>query len=208
MSKIKERVLEVIKIKKFTKEHFFASIGMTSSNFRAKAKESPLNSDAIYKILRLVPDINPNWLITGCGSMLCNPYLEQSNWIIDDNTNKHISIKHSSDSLDRIGLRIDEIACKKYLRHDELSRVLGLECIDLVSMISGTEPVSTDVLQQILNVYPNINPIWLCLNRGRMFKSVLETNHSSNLELVKELIHKIEQQALEIGQLKERFKIE
>lgn len=66
---IKERIIQVIENKGIAKEKFYDKIGMTSANFRGKAKESPLNSNAIENILSEIPDINVNWLITGKGEM-------------------------------------------------------------------------------------------------------------------------------------------
>ncbi|SKB63371.1 Phage repressor protein C, contains Cro/C1-type HTH and peptisase s24 domains [Soonwooa buanensis] len=67
---IKERIIQLIENKKLPKEEFYIKIGMTSASFRGKAKETPLNSTAIENILSLIPDVNPNWLITGQGEML------------------------------------------------------------------------------------------------------------------------------------------
>jgi regulator of replication initiation timing len=43
---------------------------MIYGNFTGKAKETPLNSNAIGNILLEIPDVNLEWLITGQGSML------------------------------------------------------------------------------------------------------------------------------------------
>lgn len=67
---IKDRVIQVIEFKGVKKEDFFPKIGMTSANFRGSAKNTPLNSNAIENILSIFKDINPEWLITGDGSML------------------------------------------------------------------------------------------------------------------------------------------
>ncbi len=66
---IKERIIQFIDLKGVTKEHFYNKIGMTSANFRGKAKETPINSTAIENILSEFPDLNLDWLITGKGEM-------------------------------------------------------------------------------------------------------------------------------------------
>lgn len=66
---IKERALYVAENHDVTKEQFCEKIGMTYGNFKGKAKETPLNSDAIANILTMYPDVDPLWLITGRGSM-------------------------------------------------------------------------------------------------------------------------------------------
>jgi predicted RNase H-like nuclease (RuvC/YqgF family) len=67
---IKDRIIQIIEYKKISKEIFFTKIGMTSANFRGKAKETPINSTAIENILSEIPDVNPEWLLTGKGKML------------------------------------------------------------------------------------------------------------------------------------------
>jgi phage repressor protein C with HTH and peptisase S24 domain len=67
---IKERIVQLIENKGIAKEKFYTEIGMTSANFRGKAKETPLNSIAIENILSVIPDVNPEWLLTGKGPML------------------------------------------------------------------------------------------------------------------------------------------
>jgi uncharacterized protein (UPF0335 family) len=69
-SKIKERILQITNIKDVSKESFFAKIGMTYGNFKGLAKKTPINSDALVKILTIYPDISPEWLVTGKGNML------------------------------------------------------------------------------------------------------------------------------------------
>lgn len=66
---IKERVIQLLEYKKIPKEDFYVRIGMTSANFRGKAKLTPLNSTAIENILSVIPDVNSEWLLTGNGSM-------------------------------------------------------------------------------------------------------------------------------------------
>lgn len=67
---IKERVIRLIEYKGIPKEDFYVKIGMTSASFRGNAKSTPLNSKAIENILSTIPDVNPEWLLTGKGSML------------------------------------------------------------------------------------------------------------------------------------------
>lgn len=71
ISTLKERVVFLAEHKKVIKEDFFKKIGVTSANFRGKAKSTPLNSNAIEKIFSAFPDISLEWLLTGKGKMLC-----------------------------------------------------------------------------------------------------------------------------------------
>ncbi len=69
---IKDRIIQLLEFKGIAKESFYLKIGMTSASFRGKAKETPLNSNAIANILSEVPDVNIGWLLTGNGKMLKN----------------------------------------------------------------------------------------------------------------------------------------
>tara|TARA_R110002073_G_scaffold313380_2_gene485270 strand:+ start:40271 stop:40651 length:381 start_codon:yes stop_codon:yes gene_type:complete len=62
---IKERVVQVAEKQSITKEKFFASIGMTSANFRGRARETPLNSSAIVNIITKYPETDLHWLLVG-----------------------------------------------------------------------------------------------------------------------------------------------
>lgn len=48
-SMIKDRMIEFIDSKSIVKERFYEMIGMTSANFRGRARTSPINSNAIKK---------------------------------------------------------------------------------------------------------------------------------------------------------------
>lgn len=71
-SNIKERILYLTDYYNVSKELFFKNIGMTYGNFKGSAKERPLNSDSIVKILSIYPEINAEWLLTGIGNMIKN----------------------------------------------------------------------------------------------------------------------------------------
>lgn len=66
---IKDRVIQIAEFKGIKKEVFFTRIGVTSANFRGKARSTPLNSSTIENILSEFPDINSEWLITGKGNI-------------------------------------------------------------------------------------------------------------------------------------------
>jgi len=70
LSNIKERILHYTDFKKISKTKFFENIGITYGNFKGKQKYTTLNSDVLDIILAKYSDINPEWLLTGKGSML------------------------------------------------------------------------------------------------------------------------------------------
>lgn len=67
---IKDRILQLIERKRVPKGRTFAELGVTSANFRGRAKQTPLNSECIARLFALFPDLNLEWLITGNGPML------------------------------------------------------------------------------------------------------------------------------------------
>lgn len=95
---IKDRILKISDYSGLTKELFFSKIGMTTANFRGKAKETPINSTAIENILSVFPEINPEWLITGNGPMLKNTSVESIKSIKKDNQENIIPAKPTSPS--------------------------------------------------------------------------------------------------------------
>lgn len=67
---IKDRIIQILEYKGIAKEEFYKKIGMTSASFRGSAKKTPLNSNAIENILSIIPDLSPDWLISGKEPML------------------------------------------------------------------------------------------------------------------------------------------
>lgn len=94
---IKERIIKIIEYKGIPKEEFYVKIGMTSANFRGKAKQTPINSTAIENILSEIPDVNPNWLLTGNGSMLKDGDVKSRSQLIfgDNNQMAGTSLKNN-----------------------------------------------------------------------------------------------------------------
>lgn len=74
---IKDRIIQILELKGIAKENFYVKIGMTSASFRGNAKKTPLNSTAIENILSIIPDLNPDWLLTGKGPMLRESSLKE-----------------------------------------------------------------------------------------------------------------------------------
>lgn len=64
-----ERLRKYIELKGISKYRFYQDTGL-SNGFLDKG--SNIGSDKCEKILYQYPDINPRWLITGQGSMLCD----------------------------------------------------------------------------------------------------------------------------------------
>ena len=95
---IKNRVVQLIEFKEIAKEDFYKKIGITSANFRGKAKETPLNSTTIANIISIIPDVNLEWLITGKGEMIKTNAI-QSAVVGDEIQFKYISLLEENNRL-------------------------------------------------------------------------------------------------------------
>lgn len=69
LTEIKSRLLQFAKTEGLTKEKFYSKIGIDGANFRGKNAESDLGSEKIVSILRVFPELNPDWLMLGNGEM-------------------------------------------------------------------------------------------------------------------------------------------
>lgn len=94
---IKDRIIQLIEYKDIKKEIFYKKIGVTSANFRGKAKQSDVVSETIAKILSEIPDVNPEWLLTGKGEMIKNKGKD----------GQHESISILDDRFDQLNNSID-----------------------------------------------------------------------------------------------------
>ncbi len=82
---IKERVLYLAENVEVSKQKFFEKIGITYGNFTGEKKKRPLNSDAIGNILLNYPQANPEWLLTGAGTMLRRSVQEKEESVVNTN---------------------------------------------------------------------------------------------------------------------------
>lgn len=76
---LKQRVLYLSDLKGFKREEFFKKINMSYASFKGEAKKRPLNSDALYNILTLIPDANPRWIICHYGEPLTDENQNHTN---------------------------------------------------------------------------------------------------------------------------------
>lgn len=80
---------------------------------RAIKTKSGLNSDSIEKILYSYPDLNPNWLLTGRGSMLIDSNDYNKNREVNREANRELSAKniHSPLESNLIDKVLDKVQC-------------------------------------------------------------------------------------------------
>lgn len=117
LTTIKKRCNYISETYEVSKSAFYKKIDMSSGSFRGNAINTPLNSNAIEKIIANYPQINVYWLITGKGNILEHPTLNKDR--------KQISyINHASDNPPLVE---EETEKKTYISPDKNNRIKELE---------------------------------------------------------------------------------
>jgi len=96
---IKERCNYISENYEVSKSAFYRKIDMSSGSFRGNAINTPLNSNAIEKIITNYPQINVHWLITGEGNILTQPDISKENKQLnynDSTTNNTSSVEEET----------------------------------------------------------------------------------------------------------------
>lgn len=119
---IKNRVVQVAEKQNVSKEYFFKSIGMTSANFRGKAKETPLNSNAIVNIITKYPDIDLHWLLRGF-SKKEKPDVET---LVEEPNDKYSSECISCEEKDKMLVILQQQIVDLKSDKEDLKKLLGL----------------------------------------------------------------------------------
>ncbi|MDR0694694.1 MAG: helix-turn-helix transcriptional regulator [Prevotellaceae bacterium] len=163
---VKERLKIFIKSENMRISEFEKSIVVGNGYVNSISKG--IGNDKLNIISEKYPNLNIEWLLTGEGEMLKNLSLEQENWINSDV--RYESKKHSYESLQRVGLRIDEV-CEFYrIEQEELAQIIGIDYNMLTNIIAGNTPATDELLQKILDKYPTLNPVWLISGKGNIEK--------------------------------------
>jgi hypothetical protein len=165
-----------------TQEEFALIIGYKSeSAFSQAIAKSPIPIDTFDKIKKVYPEFE---------DFLYGEYhLEPKNWIIDD-LSRYESSKHNTTSLERVGLRLDEICRVKNISHQDLAKLIKVNYGELVTFIAGKKSIPASVLEKVMEMIPEIRPIWLILGYGSVYKEVAE-NKDEEIKLLKQEIEEL-----------------
>ncbi|WP_372472718.1 hypothetical protein AB4865_07805 [Capnocytophaga sp. ARDL2] len=144
---IKDRIIQVIELKKIGKENFYKKIGMTSANFRGKAKETPINSNAIENILSEIPDINPIWLLTGKPPMLLS---EVKNEVPPTNNSEvEALLREKMEMLEKNNALLEENKALLQAENERLkAEIQALKSVQSKSANKSTQPSQSQPLIQ------------------------------------------------------------
>lgn len=74
-SPIKQRILQFVEYKNVSKREFYAKTGISRGTLD---NNSGITEDILSKIFAIFPEISPNWLLTGEGSMLIGEKIHQN----------------------------------------------------------------------------------------------------------------------------------
>lgn len=162
-----------------TQKEFALIIGYHSdSAFSQAIKKVPIPVDTFDKIKKVYPEFE---------EFLYGKYhLEPKNWIIDD-LSRYKSSKHNTTSLERVGLRLDELCKVKNINYQDLAKLIKVDYVELVTFIAGNKPIPASVLEEIMNNIPEVRPIWLILGYGSIFKEAIDVKDEKIKRLEQEL---------------------
>lgn len=115
------------KAMKLNQEEMALRIGTTRNNY-AKMSDNP-TLERITSIINAFPELNPQWLITGAGSMLNNQSVSLNNTAVSDgykinsdNTNSNTN----NDNYENMSKLIDELAELRKINLELTRKVLGI----------------------------------------------------------------------------------
>ncbi|WP_314280000.1 hypothetical protein [Capnocytophaga leadbetteri] len=165
-----------------SQKDFAFSIGYRSeSAFSQAIAKDIIPTETFEKIKNLYPEFE---------DFLYGEYhLEPKNWIIDD-LSRYESSKHNTTSLERVGLRLDEICRVKNISYQDLAKLIKVNYGELVTFIAGKKSIPASVLEKVMEMIPEIRPIWLILGYGSVYKEVAE-NKDEEIKLLKQEIEEL-----------------
>ena len=113
-------------------------------------------------------------------------FLEPKNWIVDD-LSRYESSKHNTTSLERIGLRLDELCRVKDISYQDFAKLINVDYIELLAFVAGNKPIPASLLEKIMEKIPEIRPLWLILGYGAVFKNMIDSRDEEIKHLKQEL---------------------
>lgn len=172
METSRKRIIDFIENQHISPKEFLLKTGLGKGFVDRSHQKSSASDVYLSKILDAYPSINAEWLLTGRGPMTRiplseNPSLEPKNWIVENEKSEHDSPKHSKESLERVGLRIDEIARLLKMDPKDIAEAIGFDRIEFMRIIAGMEPAPSKLLDNIAEYFPEIDKTWLYTGHGQ-----------------------------------------
>lgn len=110
--------------------------------------------------------------------------------------------------------RLKQYIDSKGIAISAFERSIGMSNASFGKSLKSGGAIGTDKLENILNTYPDLSSTWLITGKGPMITNDVEVITMSNnesdiikqlLDMIREKDNKIQQQAIEIGSLRERI---
>ncbi len=92
-SPIKQRILQFVEYKNISKREFYAKTGISRGTLD---NNSGITEDILTKIFAIYPEISPNWLLTGEGSILIGEKIRQNMDNISASDPEPVNYHHST----------------------------------------------------------------------------------------------------------------
>ncbi len=86
-----------------------------------------------------------------------------------------------------------ELMKNEDLRPGQLAELLGVNPAGISHILAGRNKPGFDLLQKILNRFPNINPDWLILDKGSMYRDDAATEHTASEKSADNPMHSVPQ---------------
>ena len=162
-----------------SQKEFALIIGYKSeSAFSQAIAKDPIPIETFDKIKNVYPEFE---------EFLYGEYfLEPKNWIVDD-LSRYESSKHNTTSLERIGLRLDELCRVKNISYQDFAKLINVDYIELLAFIAGNNPIPASILEKIMEKIPEIRPLWLILGYGAIVKNIIDSRDEEIKHLKQEL---------------------
>lgn len=172
MSEI-ERVIKVINWLIFeeivsSRKDLAEKIGYTESSISQILNQKvPLSTKFINKLSNFNPQINKEWILTGEGEMLVSSII--------DNVNMEQTVKE----------RLISFIKSKNKTIASFEREIGVSSGYIKNISRSIQP---DILENIANIYPDLNIEWLMVGRGSMLKEETVDHDNANKERIEDII--------------------
>ena len=90
---------------------------------------------------------------------------------------------------DEINIRLRLILDKERLTSSQFAKIVGYRPSSISHILSGRNKPGFDFIQEILKKFDNINPEWLILGRGEMYRTVDKVIDNNKESAIRESIN-------------------
>lgn len=187
---IKERILYLSENVEVSKQKFFEKIDITYGNFTGDKKKRPINSDAIENILLKYPQTNPEWLLTGKGSMLREEKgAEPADHVVGTGKMVPLVSVTAVGGFGNADFRIDQQDIKAYYRipkfdHKKVDFMIEVEGSSMYPKYNSGDVVACRIIQEDKFIQWNKTHVVATKDQGLLIKRIKESEMPEYLTMV------------------------